>query len=258
MKPLQNVGLSTDLEIARFEGLVKDRGDYLVVETPGNPSYYWGNYLIFPKEPTREDGERWTNHFRQEFAHQPLIKHIALTWDSYEPGEEIPGLSREEASILTLAPSQLNKPLHHNSALEIRPLKTDQDWEAAIQNQVACRMEGFEEAGYFVFKRAQMGKYRRMAEAGLGNWWGAFSQGKLVGDCGLYLFGELGRFQAVGTSPHHRRQGVCATLIYEVARQNPKLLVIVAELGTADRTYRSVGFTGNKSQWQLSRRPADE
>ncbi len=258
MKPLRNLGLRTDLELSRFEALVKDRGDYLVVETPGNPLFYWGNYLIFPAEPKEGDVSEWIELFRKEFAHQPQVQHIALTWDSHEPGVDAPGFEKEQAAILTLAPSALQKPPHFNSAISVRPLSSTRDWESALENQIACRMEGFDEGIYRTFKTTQMARYRRMAESGLGNWWGAFLGSELVADCGLYLFENIGRFQAVGTAPAHRRQGICATMIFEIARQNPKTLVIVAELGSADRAYRSVGFGGTLSQWQLQLRPGND
>jgi hypothetical protein len=254
---LQSPGLKTDIEIARFENILKERDDYLVVETPQNPGYFWGNYFIFSRPPRPEDQARWESLFSQEFRHQPQVKHQAFTWDRPERGADFPGFVQEEAAELTL--TKLQKPLNFNEKVEVRALSCDADWEAAVYNQMSTREESFTYEPYFRFKKAQMDRYRRMTTAGHGNWYGAFRAGKLVGDCGFFVFGEIGRFQSVGTHPDFRRQGICATLIYECILQNPqaKTSVIVAELGTAERVYRSVGFHGQRSIFQLTKRPAD-
>lgn len=46
-----SLGYRTDLIFHRFEGEVTDRGHYLVIHTPSNPSYRWGNLLIFDAPP---------------------------------------------------------------------------------------------------------------------------------------------------------------------------------------------------------------
>jgi hypothetical protein len=253
---LECPGLKTGIEIDRFENILKERDEYLVVETPNNPGYFWGNYLIFPNAPKSEDQERWESLFSKEFAHQPKVKHQAFTWDKPERGTTFLGFEQEEASELVL--KKLQKPKTYNETVQVRALSSDQDWEDALYNQMSTRLESFACEPYFVFKKTQMQRYRRLAEAKQGKWYGAFLKNKLVADCGYFSFGGIGRFQSVGTHPDFRRQGICATLIYECVRQNPqaKESVIVAELGTADRVYRSVGFEGNQSLFQLSKRPA--
>jgi hypothetical protein len=43
------LGYRTDLAILELEGgQVADRGDHLVIRTPGNPDYWWGNFLHSP------------------------------------------------------------------------------------------------------------------------------------------------------------------------------------------------------------------
>jgi ribosomal protein S18 acetylase RimI-like enzyme len=242
---------------------LSERDDYLVVETPGNPDFYWGNFLVFPHPPEPQDRERWPALFQKEFAHNPQIQHMAFTWDSPEgeKGYPFPGFDFQESPIYTLETAQ--PPARINEEVEVRPLQSSQDWQGALENQVNNRPEGFEPEGYFQFKQAQMARYRRMAEAGLGDWYGAFLQDRLVADAGLFHFHGLGRFQSVGTHADFRRQGIASSLIFNMARRGlkrSKTLVIVAdpEHG-ADRVYRSVGFHGEEISVQLSRRaPRDQ
>ena len=44
---------ATAMIFHRFEGVVRDRGNYLCITTPGNPTFYWGNYLLFARRQSR-------------------------------------------------------------------------------------------------------------------------------------------------------------------------------------------------------------
>src|SRR3990172_6867910 len=49
----------TDLIFPRFDGEILDRGRYLVIRTPSNPTFYWGNFLLFDGPPAPGDDEPW-------------------------------------------------------------------------------------------------------------------------------------------------------------------------------------------------------
>lgn len=254
---LRSPGLATDVEIARFEGVLTERPGYLVVETPGNPGFYWGNFLIYPAPPAPSDEPVWREDFRREFAHQPLVRHQAFSWDGSGEGAPFAGFTRESGAVLTAR--EVRRPPRAHPGAVVRPLRTDAEWEAAVLNQIECREEGFTRESYEPFKRAQMARYRRMSEAGLGDWYGAFLDGELAADCGLFVFGETGRFQAVETRPDLRRRGLAAALLHEAARaglRRARELVIVSEqVHGAERLYRSAGFSGDERTWQLTLRP---
>jgi hypothetical protein len=44
---VKSLGYRTDLIFPTFDGEIIDRGDYLVIRTPKNPTFYWGNFLLF-------------------------------------------------------------------------------------------------------------------------------------------------------------------------------------------------------------------
>ena len=77
----------TDLMFPRFDGRVRDGGDYLVVESPSNPGYYWGNFLLFQSPPRAGDAERWPAAFAHELGTAPGITHVSLGWGGDERGE---------------------------------------------------------------------------------------------------------------------------------------------------------------------------
>lgn len=55
---VRSLGYRTDLIFPAFDGQITDRGDYLVVRTPSNPTFYWGNFLLFDRPPGDGDFER--------------------------------------------------------------------------------------------------------------------------------------------------------------------------------------------------------
>jgi len=101
-----------------------------------------------------------------------------------------------------------------------------------------------------------------MIAEGTGSWFGAFLDGRLIGEAGLFFDGKLGRFQDVETHPDFRRRGVCATLIHEIARcafteRGAEELVIVADddVFRSASVYRAVGFQDREQIPGLCRHP---
>lgn len=247
-----SLGYRTDLIFSRFEGEVIDRGDYLVIRTPSNPGYHWGNFLLFDGPPGPGGLEVWMEAFEREIASRQPTHHIALAWDGVdgEVGEVGPfvawGMELERSVVLTTR--ELRAPSRPNLDVTVRPIDSDRDWFQALDNQIACRDLQYELERYRVFKQRQLRRYRLMSEADLGAWYGAFLGDELVADLGVYGDGAVGRFQSVGTAPDHRRRGVCATLVHAAGldamdRFGLETLVMVADPDYhAARIYESVGF----------------
>jgi predicted GNAT family acetyltransferase len=103
-----------------------------------------------------------------------------------------------------------------------------------------------------------------MTQAGLGNWWGAFLDGKMVSSLGLFLEHGVGRFQNVETHPNFQRQGLCGTLVHTAAKHafetlNARVLVMCADPEYhAARIYESVGFKPNETQIALEKAPPED
>lgn len=257
---LRSLGYRTDLLFPRFEGEIHDRGSYLVIRTPKNPGFYWGNFLLFDRPPEEGDHERWTELFRREIGGPSGTHHMAFGWDSVtgEPGAIEPLLADgfDQQDTVVLSTERLTPPPHANGDVEVRVLTTDDEWEAALDNQVVISGEGYEPVSYREFRGRTMERYRAMARKGLGNWYGAFLKGRLVGDLGLYVDKNrtLGRYQAVGTHPDFRRQGICGALVVAAGEDARKRFGVSTLVITADpdyhalRLYESVGFRPTERQ----------
>lgn len=252
---VRSLGFRTDLIFHHFEGEVTDRGDHLLIRTPRNPTYRWGNYLYFEAPPREGDLERWRRLFAEEVGTRPRIPHQVFSWDSLEGEADYiqPFLDAgfEFDMALVLAAESVHLPPKVNREVEMRPLKTDADFAEALELYVlSARVdEGDEdEAGTRLYWERKTAAYRQMIAAGKGRWFGAFLEGKLVADMSLFWEGGLARYQSVTTHPDYRRRGICGTLLhfvgsYGLTRTDVEKLVIVADDNYfAKDIYRSVGF----------------
>lgn len=249
---VRSLGNRTDLIFQRFEGEVLDRGDYLVLLTPSNPTYRWGNMLLFSDPPEEGDFERWHRLFAREVGAGPSIDHVVFAWDTVngETGHVRPfldaGFELDESVVLSA--SAVNPPPKINPEVRIERLQTQSEWQEALELQVLCRDEEEDESSYRPFMERRMEQYQRMVAAGKGSWFGAYLNEMLVADLGLFVEDGVGRFQNVETHPDYRRQGICGTVVHEVSRygleaMGAETLVMIADCNYhAAGIYESVGF----------------
>jgi GNAT superfamily N-acetyltransferase len=258
-----SLGYRTDLMLLGLQGsVIEQRISYLVVRTPANPTFYWGNFLLLDGPTTPGTAISWIATFAREF---PGAGHVAIGVDGTEgdAGDEAElaaaGLQVEHNTVLTATAT--TPPPHPNEAAEFRVLDGDADWQAALALQEAGHADG-EPEGWQGFQGRRLQAKRQMQEQGHGSWFGAFEDGRMVSGLGVFGDGSgIARFQDVDTHPDHRNKGLAGTLVYRASQyalheMAAETLVIVADpAGPAVGIYRSLGFGDAETQVQL-RRPA--
>lgn len=278
MEPIDalSLGWRTDLIFPRFDAQVIERPGHIVVRTSHNPTFYWGNFLLFDHPPGEGDAAAWLAAFDAEIAQQqPLSRHLAFGVDTPEawplPADmAAAGLVLDANTVLAMRAHQLRQPQRAlGPQFSIRALDLPTEAPRAVELQVASDEGSFEPIGYRVFRQRQMQRYGAMVAAGLGDWFGVFAATpggpQLVADCGLFIDGRgLGRFQFVSTHPAWRRRGLCTALIHAVCRHGFSAvglhtLVIVADpKDVAIGLYESLGFERGETTWHLERRPVGD
>jgi ribosomal protein S18 acetylase RimI-like enzyme len=257
---IESLAFRTDLALLELAGSeVEDHGSHVAVRTPDNPTYWWGNFLLFPAAPSRGDVPEWDALFTRTF---PDARHRAYgvasahgTRDDLRPLEEA-GLSVEASTVMTA--TAVHEPPRPNRGATYRPLTTEADWTQQIELTLAGEDHG--ERDFVVAKTAS---HRRAIESGAGTWWGAFVGDRLMSSMGLFRASPgLCRFQEVNTHPDARGRGLAGTLVHEVSRfgfeeLGATTLVMVADPDyLAIRVYRAVGFEDTETQLQADRRPS--
>jgi ribosomal protein S18 acetylase RimI-like enzyme len=255
-----SLGFRTDVALRVLEGgQVTDRGDYLVVRSPGNPDFWWGNFILAGAMPQAGSAAEWLARFAAEF---PAARHVALGVDSSHYHAVIPadflaaGLEPQRSTVLTCA--AIREPPYPNAEAEIRLLESDADWEQSVDLGARCYDDGEPQD----YHRLRAAARQRLTRAGMGAWFGAFFGGRMLAQLGLCdAGGGLARYQDVETDPVARRRGLAGTLVWQAGRYGREVLdastfVIVADPAEAAiRLYRSCGFADTEPQLTFERPP---
>ena len=262
---IRSLGLRTDVALLELGGsVVEHHDDHVVVRTPGNPTFWWGNFLLVGSVPEPDETSRWLARFTE--AH-PDARHVALAFDTTSgqteqlPGFADAGLTVETATVMTAV--AVHEPARPQRAAGYRALDGNEDWRQWVDLRVACRDERQSEAGIREYSVQQSHAYRRLVSDGHGQWFGAFEDGRLLSSMGLFRASDgLARFQSVETHPDARRRGLAGTLVHHVSgfgltELGAHTLVMVADpTYAAIRLYRTLGFTDSESLLQAERAPA--
>jgi ribosomal protein S18 acetylase RimI-like enzyme len=257
---------ATDVDVLPASSTVVERDGYCVVRTPSNPTYYWGNYVLFREPPRAGDRDVWEQVFAREHGSDAErgSHHVALAWDVVdgELGEAeaelaSAGYEIEMSLALVAGPSDLTR--HPRAAGDVVVRRLDpapgadaEAWAAVTELQVASREPGHEEEHYRAYNARWLADRRERFVAGDGGWYVAELDGEVIGSCGVVVTDGRGRFQAVDTAESHRRRGVASRLVVEVgrdpvARFGATRLVIVADADYhAAGLYESLGFVARE------------
>lgn len=254
-------GWATDLAVLQHMGsTVEDRDDHLVVRTPLNVDFHWGNCLFVRDEDTVDDAPRWVKTFHAAFPEATWVAiglarmpDDATAWAGLE-------LDLELDDVLTTRtlPRQTPRPAGYG----VRRL-AGEDWNQSISRGVAenQRTGEYELASHERFVRAQVQGRRAMSERGVAAFFGAFSDDLLVAELGIVTCGSTARYQSVGTDDEHRRRGLASHLLGVAAMWAAEggcdqWVIVTESTNTAGRVYRGAGFQPDIGNAQAYRRPA--
>ena len=247
---IRSLALATELALAATRGRITDRGDYIVVETPDDPGYYYGNLLLLPAPPQVGEVAYWTRRFAEELGGNPAIRHVTFWWDGItgETGATgelaAAGFTLEPSLVMTAGAVKAADP-----ALPVRALAPD---EVLATAELAYAIGDRHDEPYREFLHRRAAWHRRLVERDAARFYGAHDGDALVASLGLVAAGPLARFQDVQTAPAYRKRGLAGALLAAAAaghrrssdpstRADP--LVILALAGSdAERVYTRVGF----------------
>jgi ribosomal protein S18 acetylase RimI-like enzyme len=258
-----SLGFRTDLALLTASGsTVEDRGTHLVVRTPANPTYYWGNFILLAETPFPGGEREVVGAFRTEF---PEAAHVSIGIDTPEltpesrAAFEAAGLVVDVASVLTA--SELRPPREVEG--EVRALESEADWESRAQLSAAIE-ERDDTESHLRFARGRNVQEQSLVAAGRGARYGVLVDGEVVSTAAVFTTEDgVARFQSVETHADHRRKGLAAAAVHAVGRHalehlGARTLVIVADDdGEAIGIYRRLGFADTERQLMLERRHGD-
>ncbi|MDP9168355.1 MAG: GNAT family N-acetyltransferase, partial [Actinomycetota bacterium] len=218
---------------------VADRGDHLVVRTPANADFHWGNCIFVTDADALDDAARWVDAFEAAVTGADWIAIGLPRMPADVQGWTRCGIELELDDVLatTSLPPLTTPP----AGYDVRPL-VGRDWEQLVE-----RVMTFNEPTQERFVTARVQSQRDMAERGAALFVGAFFGGRLVAELGIVDCGATARYQDVGTALEHRGRGLASHLLGVAAQwastRGCEQLVIVTEAANpAGRVYRRAGF----------------
>lgn len=263
IEPLRSLGCTTDLMLISWDGIVDDHDGAIRARSPSNPSFFFGNFLLFRDAPAHGDVGAWIAQFTRAFADDPRIQHVCLRWDRPDGARGAAddlvahGFELEETVVLV---TSTPRPVPSVDGVVLRRIESERDWAAvtALQIAVMSEMAG-RDASAFV--TGQVARHRAFVSASRGAWFGAFAGDELAADMGVFVDDGLARFQAVETAAGFRRRGICRSLLHHASQValdelGARELVIVGLPDHTAHAYASVGFEERERLVAAVRRPS--
>lgn len=253
-------GWATDLAVLRHTGsLVDDRGDHLVVRSPDNPDFHWGNFVLVTDGDRVDDADRWVSTFRVAFPEADWVA-VGLTRAPEDRTAWVAhGMRLEYEDVLSTRtlPRQALLPAGYT----VRPF-AEEDWERSVVRVMAenARTGEHEPAAFERFARARARTRSSLCRRGVGAWFGAFAEDALVADLGIVRCDRAARYQDVSTDPEHRGRGLASHLLGVAARWAgeggcDRWVIVTEATNPAGRVYRAAGFALDTATVEAYRGP---
>jgi GNAT superfamily N-acetyltransferase len=253
-------GWATDLAVLELTGsIVQDRGDHLVIRSPGNPDYHWGNCLFVTDEDAVGDAARWAGTFRSTFPEATWTAIGLIRMPESQEAWVAQGLDLELDEVLTTRALPRQTPLPEGYT--VRRLGGD-DWAQCVARAVAenDRTGEQEPQSHRRFTKRRVQARRELSQKDRAAFFGAFADGVLVADLGIVRCSNTARYQSVGTDEQHRRHGLATHLLGVAAQWSTehgcdRWVIVTEATNPAGRVYRRVGFEPDTPNAQAYRPP---
>jgi GNAT superfamily N-acetyltransferase len=245
---------ATEIDVLARDHEVYRRPDHWAIHSPGNPTFWWGNFLLFDGAPAQGDADAWEQIFDAEFADRPEVTHKTFAWDLVdgtvgEAESELVsrGYKLEPTSGLIATPEQIRPHARASAAAEIVALDPSPDhdselWEQVLAVQFAAAPIEHHDDYHREFLRARQHGLRDRFSAGDGAWYVALLDGAVVGSLGVVVTAGRARYQTVDTVEAYRGRGVATRLVFEAAQHALSHHPINQFVMAADPDYHAIGI----------------
>ena len=240
-------GWETDLAILKHSGsVIEEFKDHILIRSPHNPDYHWGNFILVTNKALVDDSNRWMQAFHDAF---PEANWVAIGLTEYPKAEQSwqsHGLELERMDVLK---SNVTPSIPEISPVYESRIFQEEDWDLLIAKEISENKKSgeHESESFDRFITNSINGSKELSRIGIAAWFGAFYESELVASLGIILCGDIARYQSVQTTEEHRRQGLASHLLGKAANwarlKGCRTLVIVTEsTNDAGRVYRKAGF----------------
>jgi ribosomal protein S18 acetylase RimI-like enzyme len=245
---------ATDIDVLERRRVLERRDGYWAVHSPTNPTFWWGNFLLFDEAPARGDGERWETLFEAEYSARREVTHRSFAWDRTDGAagdaerEFVErGYELEWTAGLIATPERLVTHARANTdvtvrALDPRPGAEADLWDQLLRRQLSQAPQGADRDYHLTFLRRRQAELRSLFEEGRGAWYTAVLGEEIVGSLGIVVTGPRARYQDVHTDESHRGRGIATRLVADAAADVACHHAIDHFVMAADPAYHAIGI----------------
>jgi GNAT superfamily N-acetyltransferase len=222
---------------------------------PSDPDFRWGNLLVLDAPPAPGQRAALERRFAAVFADLPEVAHATFAWSGADGALDdfvAAGYAPDRNTVRAAGPDELAPSPRTPAGFSARPVVTDADWDAVQALHLADTPADEDPDAYRRHREGRLAVYReiqRGARPGLdGSYYLVTIDGVPAGSMGVYVRGELGRFQYVHVAAPFRRRGLATAMVHAVAHEGfarfgARTLVIMGDEGQpADGIYARLGF----------------
>jgi GNAT superfamily N-acetyltransferase len=244
---------ATDIDVLEETHISARQDGYWIVRSAKNPTFWWGNFLLFDDAPAAGDGGRWERLFEEAFGDHPDVTHRTFAWDRTDGGTGAAdhelvarGYELERTTGLIATPAEIIPHVRANEVADVHVLDPGADerlWEQVIALQMAQAAGEYEDAEYHeTFLRRRQASLRELFRHARGAWYVAVCDGQVAGSLGIVVTGGRARYQAVDTAEAHRGKGIATRLVVEAATHAASRQEIDHFVIAADPDYHAIGI----------------
>lgn len=243
----RSLGLWTEIELARTRAEVIDRGDYVAIRTPADPTYYFGNLLVLPAPILPGALPHWLERFATDVGRPPQHQHVTLRWDTTTGDvgarSELEGAGfRVEVDQVMLARAVVGPATI--PGLTLRALTAD---ELPLTAALAFAISDDHSELHRTLLARRAAWQADLVRAGRAVFRAAFDGTTLVASLGIVNLWRFARYQDVQVAAAYRQRGIASALLAAAARDmeatGATAMLIVAEpRSAAAMVYARAGF----------------
>jgi hypothetical protein len=193
-------GWATDLAVLRHSGsIISDHGDHIVVRTPQNPDFYWGNCIFVLDDATVGSAAHWIGAFQAAHPGADWVSVGLITAPEDPAAWTALGVAIEVDDVLTAGQPPRATPLA--PGYTVRRIEGD-DWDQVVAAEMADNelTGAYDPVHHERYARAQAELRSQLSARDVAAFFGAFADGVLASSLGIVACGDRRR-----TSPPRAR-----------------------------------------------------
>ena len=168
---VSSLGFGTDLMVRRLAGsIITEYDDHLVVATPTNPAFWWGNFVLVRGPLAAGDAHRVRSIFDEALPGARLTIGLEGCEDA-GPAGEVASLGLETVADIVLTAALVKAPPAPPRG-RLQALHTDEDWRGLAALREAWQGPPSDDADRS-FRALRLDEERGLVERGAASWFGA-------------------------------------------------------------------------------------